>query len=111
MAPVQTATLMRIFVNESERYDKRPLFMAIVEELQRQDFAGAIVLKGIEGYGARGHVHALRSFDQSTDLPILIEVAESRERIAAIVPLLQEMIPEGLITLEQITMTVIRKPA
>jgi PII-like signaling protein len=104
MAGPQTATLMRIFLDETDRHGKRPLFMAIVEELRRNGFAGATVLKGIEGYGVHGEVHALRTFDLSTNLPILIEVAEADEKVQSIIPRLREIIPEGLITVEKIRM-------
>jgi uncharacterized protein len=104
MSAAVTATLMRIFVDEGDRYEKKPLFMAIVEELRRLGFAGATVLKGIEGYGSHGQLHALRSFDLATNLPVLIEVAETEEKVRKAVPKLREMIPEGLITLERIQM-------
>lgn len=108
MNDLQTATLMRIFVDEADRFGKRPLFMAIVDELQADGFGGATVLKGIEGYGSHREVHAIRSIDFSTNLPVLIEVAESDDRIRSIIPRLQEMIPEGLITLEKIRMRLVR---
>jgi PII-like signaling protein len=98
------ATLMRIFVDEADRSGKRPLYVAIVEELRRNGFAGATVLKGIEGFGAHREVHAARSVDFSSNLPVVIEVAEEEEKIRAIVPALEAMIPEGLITLERIDM-------
>jgi uncharacterized protein len=98
------ATLMRIFIDESDRRDGKPLYAAIVEELRRNDFEGATVLKGIEGFGAHRAVRTARTFDLSNELPILIEVAESRERIEAMIPRLRDMIPEGLITLERIGM-------
>lgn len=103
------ATLMRIFVDEADRSGKRSLYAAIVEELRRNGFAGATVLKGIEGFGARREVHAARSVDFASNLPIVIEVAEREEKIRAIVPTLSAMIPEGLITLERISMRLIGK--
>jgi len=98
------ATLMRIFVDEDDRYERAPLYMAIVEELRRHDFAGATVIKGIGGFGSSRTVHSARVFDLSTNLPVLVEVADSRERIEAVVPRLREMIGGGLITLERIGM-------
>lgn len=111
MTQFEIATLMRIFIDESDRYENQPLFMAVVEELRQHGFAGATVLKGIEGYGARGQVHAARSFDFSTNLPVVIEVAEDEAKIEAIVPRLRAMIPEGLITLEKIRMKLLRPRA
>ena len=98
------ATLMRIFVDEADRNGKRPLYAAIVEELRRNGFAGATVLKGIEGFGAHREVHAARSVDFASNLPVVIEVAEDEEKVRTIVPILTAMIPEGLITLERISM-------
>jgi PII-like signaling protein len=102
---------MRVFLDEDDRYENRPLFMAVVDELRRHGFAGATVLKGIEGYGSHGNVHAARSFDFSTNLPVVIEVAEDEAKIEAVIPRLREMIPEGLITLEKIRMKLLRPPA
>lgn len=106
----QTGTLLRIFLSESERFERQPLYMAVVEELQRNGFHGATVLKGIEGFGARGKIRSARAVDFSADLPVLIEVIESDERIEAIVPRLKEMIPEGLLTLERVQLIALRRP-
>jgi PII-like signaling protein len=93
---------MRIFIGEEDRFEKRPLFEALVEALRSNGIAGATVLKGIEGYGARRELHAARSVDFSSNLPVVIEVAETAEKIRSLVPLLRSMIAEGLITLETI---------
>lgn len=103
------ATLMRIFVVEADCHGKRPLYAAIVEELQRNGFAGATVLKGIEGFGSHRELHAARNVDFAGNLPVVIEVAEAEEKVRAIVPALTAMIPEGLITLERISMRLIGK--
>lgn len=104
-----TGTLMRIFVDESEQSGNRPLYMAVVEKLRTQGFSGATVFKGIEGFGSHRQVHAARAFDFSTNLPVLIEVVETEERIAEAIPLLRELISEGLITLEKVQMITIHK--
>lgn len=106
----QTATLMRIFLNHADRHQKRPLFMAIVDELRANGFAGATVLQGIEGYGAHGNVHRARVFDLKPNLPVVIEVAESEEKVRSVIPRLRVLIPDGLITLEKIAMRLIRTP-
>ena len=108
MTAVQTAMLMRIFVDEDARYEGAPLFTAIVEELRKCEFGGATVLKGIEGFGSHEHVHSARSVDTVPSLPVLLEVAESEEKIRSIVPRLREMISDGLITLERVEMHVLR---
>lgn len=98
--------LLRIFVGESDRHGNQPLYTAIVERARREGLSGATVFKGIEGFGGHSVVHAARVFDLSSDLPVLIEIVDSAERIAAFIPALDEMVHEGLITLE--TVEVIR---
>ncbi len=97
-----TGKLLRIFIDEDDRHDGKPLYMAIVEALKAAGFTGATVLKGIEGYGVHNTVHAARTFDLSTNLPILIEVIEEEAKVLAFLPSLRAMIPEGLITLENL---------
>lgn len=108
---IQTGTLMRIFLDDSDRSGNQPLYMAVVEELQKAGFPGATVFKGIEGYGYHNQLHSARVFDISTTLPVLIEVVENQERIESALPRLRELIKEGLITLERIQMIVLRKEA
>jgi PII-like signaling protein len=100
--PSTTGKLLRIFVDEEDRWQGKPLYCAIVDALHDAGFAGATVLKGIEGYGARGAVHSARAFDFSTNLPVLIEVFEREEKVFAFLPTLREMVSEGLITLENV---------
>ena len=97
-----TGKLLRIFVDEEDRYNGQPLYMAIVAALRAAGFTGATVLKGIEGFGTHKTVHAARVFDQSTNLPILIEVIEEEAKILAFLPALRSMVSEGLITLEKL---------
>jgi len=97
-----TGKLLRIFIDEADRYEGKPLYMAIVEALKAAGFTGATVLKGIEGYGIHKTVHAARTFDLSTNLPILIEVIEQEAKITAFLPALRAMVSEGLITLENL---------
>jgi uncharacterized protein len=94
--------LLRIFVGERDRRQGQPLYTAIVDELRRAGLAGASVFKGIEGYGGHSVLHAARVFDLSTDLPILIEVVDTEERIKAILPLIDELVHEGMVTLESV---------
>jgi len=103
--------LLRIFVDEGDRWNGKPLYAAIVEALKADGFAGATVLKGIEGFGARKAVHSARTVDFSTNLPVLIEVFESEEKIIAFIPKLREMMREGLITLENVQMLRITQDA
>jgi len=106
-----TGKLLRIFVDEEDRYDGKPLYMAIVDALKAAGFTGATVLKGIEGYGVHKTVHAARTFDLSTNLPILIEVIEEEAKVLAFLPTLRAMIAEGLITLENLELMRISRGA
>ena len=102
MPAPQSGKLLRIFVGESDRHGAQPLYTAIVEAARRAGIAGATVFKGIEGYGGHSVVHAARVFDLSTDLPILIEIVDSEERVRAFIPQLDDMVHEGLVTLEAV---------
>jgi hypothetical protein len=106
-----TGKLLRIFVDEDDRYERKPLYMAIVDALKAAGFTGATVLKGIEGYGIHKTVHAARTFDMSTNLPILIEVIEEEARVLAFLPALRAMVSEGLITLENLELMRISRGA
>lgn len=97
-----TGKLLRIFVDEAERLNGKPLYEALIEELREAGFAGATVLKGIEGFGQHKAVHSARAVDFSSNLPVLIEVFEQEEKVLAFIPKLREMMSEGLITLENV---------
>ncbi|GIW72280.1 MAG: hypothetical protein KatS3mg102_1822 [Planctomycetota bacterium] len=94
--------LLRIFVGESDRWEGRPLFEAIVRRAREHGLAGATVLRGLEGFGAHSRIHTAKILRLSEDLPIVIEIVDLRERIQAFLPLLDEMVQEGLITLEKV---------
>lgn len=97
-----TGKLLRIFVGESDRHGVQPLYTAIVEAARKRGLSGATVFKGIEGFGGHSVVHAARVFDLSTDLPVLIEIVDEEEKIRDFIPVLDEMVHEGLITLESV---------
>lgn len=94
--------LLRIYIGESDRHGRTPLYQAIVETLRKQGLAGATVLRGIEGFGAHSRLHTHRILRLSEDLPIVIEAADRSDRIDAILPTLDAMITEGLVTVEPI---------
>jgi uncharacterized protein len=94
--------LLRIFVGESDRWHGRPLYEEIVRLARQQGMAGATVLRGLEGFGADSHLHTTRILRLSEDLPIVIEMVDTEERIDAILPLLDPMIAEGMITVERV---------
>jgi PII-like signaling protein len=95
--------LMRIFIGESDRHGSRPLHEALVEMFKAEGFAGATVLRGIAGFGAHSVYHTDRILRLSSDLPLVIEVVDSRERIDAVLPKLDGMMDGGMITLEKAT--------
>jgi PII-like signaling protein len=94
--------LLRIFVGESDRWGHQPLYTAIVEAARKAGLAGATVFKGIEGYGGHSVVHAARVFDLSSDLPVLVEIVDSEERVRDFVAQLDGMVREGLVTMETV---------
>lgn len=103
-------TLMRIAINEIDRYRGRPLVKAVVELLRARGFAGATVLPCIMGFGARRIVYSEMNEITSLGLPLIIESVESEERIAAVLPELDRMIKGGVITLERAHVIVYRAP-
>lgn len=94
--------LLRIFIGESDRWEGAPLYEAIVRKVRKAGYAGATVLRGIEGFGAHSRLHTARILRLSEDLPIVIEIADTAARIDALIPILDGMIKEGLVTLERI---------
>ena len=94
-------TLMRVFVGESDRFEHRPLYEALLELFRREGFAGATVLKGAAGFGAHSVVHSDKLLRLSGDLPVVVEVVDSREKIDAVLPRLDTMLKGGLVTLEK----------
>ena len=96
------ALLVRIYIGEADHRDGKPLYQAIVALLRERGLAGATVLRGIEGFGANAHLHTSRLLRLSEDLPILIEVVDQEDRIHAVLSELDEMVGDGLITLEKV---------
>jgi len=94
--------LLRIFIGESDTWHGRPLYQAIVHHLRSEGIAGATVIRAIEGYGAKSHLHTTRILRLSEDLPLIIEVVDTREHIDRVLPALDEMIEDGLVTLERV---------
>jgi len=103
--------LLRIFVGESDTWHGRPLYEAIVARVQEEGLAGATVLRGIEGFGAHSRIHSTRILRLSQDLPIVIELVDSTENIERVLPLLDEMVTEGMVTLERVEVIAYRAPS
>jgi PII-like signaling protein len=102
------AELLRIFIGESDKHGGRPLYEVIVEEARRRGLAGATVLRGTLGFGAHSRIHTAKVLRLSEDLPMVIEIVDQPERIAAFLPDLDTMIAEGLVTLERVRLITYR---
>ncbi len=96
------ALIARIYIGEADRHDGQPLYHMIVALLREHGLAGATVLRGIEGYGANSHLHTTRILRLSEDLPIVIEVVDQEDRLRAVLPEVDALIGDGLITLERV---------
>ena len=94
--------LLRIFIGESDRWHGKPLYEAIVEHVRREGLAGATVIRGIEGFGADSHLHTSRILRLSEDLPVVIEIVDTAENVDRILPSLDEMVTEGMLTVEKV---------
>ena len=95
--------LLRIFIGEGDRQGHIPLYEALVELFRKEGFAGATVLRGVAGFGAHSMYHTDRLLRLSSDLPMVIEVVDNRERFEAVLPKVEAMMDGGLITLEKVT--------
>ena len=95
-------TLMRIFIGEKKKHRHKPLYQAIVEMLRKEKLAGATVLRGITGFGAKSHLRSANLLALSQDLPMVVECVDTRENIDRILPKIDEMVGEGLVTLEKV---------
>jgi hypothetical protein len=100
--------LMRIHVEERDKHHGRPLYQAIIELLRRRHLAGATALKGTLGFGPSGHVHTRHLLAITEDLPIVIEVVDTEEKIRAVLPEIDPMVGGGLITLEKVRVIMYR---
>src|SRR5512142_3147311 len=98
----EDALLLRIFVGESDRHEHRPLYEAIVMKAREAGLAGATVLRGPMGFGKSSHLHTAKILRLSMDLPMVIEMVDSEEKIQSFLPELDRMMGGGLVTLEKV---------
>ncbi len=94
--------LLRIFIGESDKHDGKPLYEWIVLKARERGLAGATVLRGIEGFGAHSRLHTAKILRLSADLPIVVEIVDTREKIEAFLPVIDGAISEGLATIEKV---------
>ena len=99
-----SGVLLRIFIGESDKEPghNRPLYQAIVRRAREAHLAGATVLRGPMGFGRHSRVHTTKLLEMSTDLPIVIEIVDSEEKVDAFLPTVDELVTEGLVTLEAV---------
>ncbi|MBU4564552.1 MAG: DUF190 domain-containing protein [Desulfarculus sp.] len=102
------AKLLRVFIGEDDKYDGRLLYELIVEKARKEGLAGATVYRGILGFGANSRVHTTKVLRLSEDLPVVVEIVDAPEKIEAFLPWLDEVIQEGLVTLEKATVIAYR---
>jgi uncharacterized protein len=100
--------LLRIFIGEQDKWRSLPLYEAIVLEARKRQMAGATVLKGCMGFGCKSHMHTAKLLRLSEDLPMVIEIVDSEDKINNFIPILDEMVTEGLITLEKVNVIMYR---
>src|SRR6266498_3478203 len=96
------AMLLRIFIGESDRWHHQPLYEAIVLKAREMHLAGATVLRGPVGFGKSSRLHTAKMLRLSSDLPLVIEIVDSEEKIQQLLPVLDEMMQGGLLTMEKV---------
>ena len=96
------AKRLRIYIGESDQWEHHSLYKAIVMKAKELDLAGASVFRGLMGYGANSRIHTSAIVDLSSDLPILVEIIDSEEYINKLLPFLDEMLEEGMVTVDDI---------
>lgn len=100
--------LLRIFIGEADKWHGKPLYEEIVYLAKKEKLAGATVIKGFMGFGCKSHMHTAKLLRLSEDLPIIIEIVDSEEKIRSFLPRLDTMVREGLITLEKANVVIYR---
>ena len=94
--------LLRVFIGESDKHEGRSLYEWIVRAAREQGLAGATVVRGLEGFGAHSRLHTAKILRLSTDLPVVIEIVDTIEKIEAFLPVLDRVVDEGLVTVERV---------
>jgi PII-like signaling protein len=102
------AERLRIYIGESDMFEGRPLHQVLVEEARRRGLAGATVLRGTLGFGANSCIHSTKNLKLSQDLPMVVEIVDNPERIAGLLPEIDSMLGEGLVTREKVQVILYR---
>ena len=98
----EESDLLRVFVGESDKFEGRPLYQAIVEEAMASGLSGATVLRGLMGFGSTSRLHTIKVLRISEDLPMVVEIVDSPEKIEAFRPALKRMAGNGRVTIEKV---------
>jgi PII-like signaling protein len=104
----EEGTLLRIFVGETDRHHGKSLYEAIVLKARELNLAGATVLRGIMGFGADSRLHTMKVLRLSEDMPVVIEIVDTEEKIALLLPFIDESVREGLVTMEKVRVIMYR---
>lgn len=110
MNPPQECLLLRIFIGETDRFNHQPLYEAVVLKARELGLAGATVFRGSMGFGASSHLHTAKILRLSDDLPILIEIVDEQKQIDKFLPVLDQMLGGGMVTLEKVQVLHYRDP-
>lgn len=98
----EEGSLLRIFIGESDKYDGKPLYEWIVHQAREQELAGATVVRGLMGFGAHSRIHTFKLLRLSEDLPVVIELVDTSEKLEAFLETIDHAIVEGLATIEKV---------
>lgn len=98
----ESAELLRVFIGAEHKHHRKPLYEAIVEAAREHHLAGATVLRGALGYGANSRIHTAKILRLSDDLPVVVEIVDSPEKIEAFLPIVDAMMDSGMVTVEQV---------
>lgn len=107
----ENAVLLRLFVGERDRHEHQPLYEAIVMKAREAGLAGATVLRGLQGFGQSSVLHTAKILELSDDLPMIVEIVDSEEKIERFLPVLEGIMASGLITLEKVRVLQYGTPA
>lgn len=103
--------LLRVFIGEDDKYDGQPLYEWIVRRAREHGLAGATVLRGLEGFGAHSRLHTAKVLRLSSDLPIVVEIVDTEEKIESFLPEIDDAVKEGLATVERVEVRFYRSGA
>jgi PII-like signaling protein len=104
----ENGILLRAFIGESDKFENKPLYEAIVQKVRELGLAGATVLRGSEGFGANSVVHKAALLEMSSDLPVVIEIVDSEDKVNLLLPHLEKMVREGMVTMENVLVLMYR---